>query len=60
MKDNLKHTWKNKLVALTLLVASVVPIWLDRDATIFAMMIWVVVPLFLAKRDYVGRAQHDE
>ncbi len=54
MKEYLKRTWKNKLIALLLLLVSAVPIWLDRDATILAMMLVVIVPLFFAGRDYIS------
>ena len=61
MKQYLKRTWKNKLVALGLLVVSMIPIWLDRDATILAMMLVVIVPLFLTTHDYVGEGvRHDK
>lgn len=60
MKEYLKRTWKNKLVALLLLVTSVIPIWLDRDATILALMLVVIVLLFFTGRDYIGEEQHDE
>jgi hypothetical protein len=60
MKDYLKRTWKNKLVALGLLAVSSIPIWLDRDATILALMLVAIIPLFLANRDYIEEGQHDE
>lgn len=60
MKEYLKRTWKNKLVALLLLVASVVPIWLDRDATILALMLLVIVPLFFANHDHIGEVRNDK
>jgi hypothetical protein len=60
MKEYLKRTWKNKLVALLLLVTSAIPIWLDRDATILALMLVVIVPLFFASRDWIGEVGHDE
>lgn len=60
MKDYLKRTWKNKLVALGLLVVSSIPICLDRDATILALMLIAIIPLFLANRDYIGEEQHDK
>ena len=61
MKQYLKRTWKNKLVAIGLLVVSMIPIWLDRDATILAMMLVVIVPLFFTTHDYVGEGvRHDK
>ena len=60
MKEYLKRTWKNKLVALALLMTSVIPIWLDRDATILALMLVVILPLFFACRDHIGEVAHDE
>lgn len=53
MKQYLKQTWKNKLVALSLLFVSIVPIWLDRDATILALMLIVIVPLFFTGKNCV-------
>lgn len=60
MKNYLKRTWKNKLVALLLLATSVVPIWLDKDATILALMLLVIVPLFFANRDHIGEVRNDK
>ena len=51
MKQYLKRTWKNKLVALLLLLASLVPIWLDRDATILALLLPIIVFLFFVSWD---------
>jgi hypothetical protein len=53
MKQYLKRTWKNKLVALFLLFISFVPIWVDRDATILAVMLITIVPLFFASENYI-------
>ena len=60
MKQYLKRTWKNKLVALGLLLVSLIPVWLDRDATILALMIVVIVPLFFADRDCVTKEWDDD
>jgi hypothetical protein len=53
MKQYLKRTWKNKLVALFLLFISFVPIWVDRDATILAVMLITIVPLFFTSENYI-------
>ena len=56
----LKRTWKNKLVALLLLFASWVPIWLDRDATIFLLMLPINAYLFFTSRDcFSEEERHD-
>ena len=61
MKQYLKRTWKNKLAALGLLVVSMIPIWLDRDATILALMLVVIVPLFFTSHDCVSEeVRHDQ
>ena len=61
MKQYLKRTWKNKLVALLLLLISVIPIWLDRDVTILALMFVVIAYLFFANHDCFGEeVQYDE
>ena len=53
MKEYLKRTWKNKVMALLLLLISLVPIRLENDATMLSLMIIVIVPLFFAKRNYI-------
>lgn len=60
MKQYLKRTWKNKVLALGLLLVSLIPVWLDRDATILALMIVVIVPLFFADRDCVTKEWDDD
>lgn len=60
MKQYLKRTWKNKALALGLLLVSLIPVWLDRDATILALMIVVIVPLFFADRDCVTKEWDDD
>ena len=60
MKNYLKRTWKNKLVALLLLLTGLVPIWLERDATILVLFFGIIVFLFFANRDYIGEVRHDE
>lgn len=51
MKEYLKNTWKNKLVAILLMLVGCVPIWLERDATILALMLILSIPLFFTKQD---------
>ena len=55
MKQYLKRTWKNKLAAIGLLLCAYVPIWLDRDATVFILMAMIAIPLFFATQDHVGQ-----
>lgn len=54
MIQYLKRTWKNKFIALVLTIPSVVPIWLEGDATVMAVMLLFAIPLFLAKQDLIG------
>ena len=60
MKRYLKRTWKNKLVALVLLMVSTIPIWFDRDATMFVLMLMIAIPLFFAKENHVGEDGRDD
>lgn len=61
MKQYLKRTWKNKLVALGLLAASMIPIWLDRDATILAALFIPITVLFTIPCDCIGEeGRYDE
>jgi hypothetical protein len=54
MIQYLKRTWKNKFVALVLTIPCIVPIWADGDATLMAFMLSLAIPLFLAKKDWIG------
>ena len=50
----LKRTWKNKLVALTLMGIGWLSIGICNDATAFVFVTAVFgIPLFFAKRNYV-------
>ena len=50
----LKRTWKNKLVALTLVGIGWLSIGICNDATAFVFVTAVFgIPLFFAKRNYV-------
>ena len=60
MKQYLKRTWKNKLAAIGLIIPSLIPIWLERDATVFVLMAMIAIPLFFATQNYVGRRVGDE
>lgn len=60
MKQYLKRTWKNKVLALGLLLVSLIPVWLDRDATILALMLIAIIPLFFADRDCVTKEWDDD
>lgn len=54
MIQYLKRTWKNKVMALVLTIPCIVPIWADGDATLMAFMLSLAIPLFLAKKDWIG------
>lgn len=53
MIEYLKRTWKNKVAALLLLFVGIVPILLEKDATVFVFLIGMIVPLFFTGKDYV-------
>lgn len=52
MLENLKKTWKNKLMALFLVGAGITMLVIDRDATILAVGLIIALPLFFAKKSY--------
>ena len=61
MKQYLKRTWKNKLLALLLLVWGMIPIWMDGDATMFALSIMLSIPLWLINYDITkSEERHDK
>lgn len=46
-------TLKNKIVAVTMILAGCIPVWLDNDATVLVMFGCIAVPLFFAKKQWV-------
>lgn len=51
MKEYLKNTWKNKLVAILIMAVGCVPIWLEGDATILVLTLILSIPLFFTKQN---------
>ena len=54
-KRYIMKTWKNKAIALLLLIMGVITLMIDNDCTvlIFVTMVFVV-PLLLAKTNKIG------
>ena len=48
------------MVALVLLMVSTIPIWFDRDATMFVLMLMIAIPLFFAKENHIGEDGRDD
>ena len=48
-----KSTLGNKILAVCLLVLSVIPMIMEKEATGFILMRMVAIPLFFAKRNYI-------
>lgn len=49
--DYIRETYKNKLAAIALLTIGYVAILVDRDATLFVIMMAFAGPLFFAKHN---------
>ena len=54
MKEYLKRTWKNKVMALVLLFVGIVPILIENDATVFVFLIVMIIPLFFTGKNYIS------
>lgn len=52
-KRYMRRTYKNKLCAIVLLMAGMVPVWLDRDGTALLLMLVIAIPLFFSKKNYM-------
>ena len=52
-KRYMRKTYKNKLCAIVLLMAGMVPVWLDRDGTALLLMLVIAIPLFFSKKNYM-------
>ena len=45
------ETWQNKLVAIVLVIAGLVPVFMDGDATAFVLFMFFAVPLFFSRKN---------
>lgn len=52
-KNYMRETYKNKIVALLLIVLSWWSVSIDSDATGFVWMLCLAVPLFFTTKDYI-------
>ena len=48
-----KSTLGNKILAVTLLVLSAIPMIMEKEATGFVFVCVIAIPLFFAKRNYI-------
>ena len=53
MKRYLKRTWKNKLMAIVIVLPCVVATQIEGDATLLILSLMVAIPLFFAKKNYI-------
>lgn len=53
MKQYLKRTWRNKIVAILMVLPGLTLVWLYKDATMLTLLLMVAIPLFFAKRNYI-------
>ena len=47
------ETWQNKLVAIVLVIAGLVPVFMDGDATAFVLFMFFAVPLFFSRKNCI-------
>lgn len=52
IKRNFRKTYKNKLVAIALLLLGVLSVGIENDATFLVFTLIFAIPLFLAKEDW--------
>lgn len=48
----MKATIKNKLGAIALILAGLVPCWLDNDATALVLFAMLAIPMFFSKESW--------
>lgn len=51
MKNYLKRTWKNKLLAIFMLLVGTVPMFTEKDVTALVFIAIFAIPLFFTKTD---------
>lgn len=49
----LKRTWKNKVAALALALVGYLSTFIDGDATAFVFLLFIAVPMFFARNNFV-------
>lgn len=47
------RTFKNKVCALALLIAGMVPVWIDGDGTALIFFGCLAIPMFFAKENWM-------
>ena len=52
-KRNMRRTYKNKLCAIALLFAGMLPVWLANDGTALILMLVIAIPLFFSKKNWI-------
>lgn len=50
----MRKTFKNKVCALVLLIAGMIPVWIDGDGTALLFFGCIAVPMFLAKDNWIN------
>lgn len=48
-----RRTFRNKLAALSLILIGIMPLVLERDATMLAFATMIAIPLFFTRERYV-------
>lgn len=49
----MRRTFKNKVCALALLIAGMVPVWIDGDGTALIFFGCLAIPMFFAKENWM-------
>lgn len=49
----MRKTWKNKIVAIAMILAGLLPVWIDGDATALLLFGCIAIPTFFAKENWM-------
>ena len=49
----MRKTWKNKIVAIVMILAGLLPVWIDGDATALLLFGCIAIPMFFAKENWM-------
>jgi hypothetical protein len=53
MIKNLRKTWKNKIVAIALMVLGYLSTLIENDGTAFILLLIIALPIFFTKEDCI-------
>lgn len=49
----LRKTWKNKVIAIAMILCGMLGVWVLEDATALVFILFIAIPMFFSRKDWV-------